>query len=299
MTGVALHAPSLPGRVADLIAPELREILAEPLPDGAAPLQMELRSVRQRRAALRLHSCRFGTSEPVPTVSAILVTRRSQHLPAVLRAIMAQTYPRLEIVVCLHDIELPHECRSLLAGGGRPYDVVAVPGAETLGTALGIASERASGNLLTKFDDDDTYGPDHVWDLVLARHYSGATLVGKVAEFVHLEDADLTIRRWSDRPESDGYVVAGGTMLVSKGDLEQVGGWPPVPRSVDRALMDRVHRAGAAIYRTHSLGYVYHRRASGHTWDPGQDYFLRGTRERWEGLISLAEFGTAPPEAAR
>jgi hypothetical protein len=298
MTGVPLHASGLPDRVATLLAAELREILAEPLPNDISAFQRELRSVRQRRTALLLHSCRFGTGEPGPTVSAVLATRRPQDLPGALRSILAQTYPNLEIVLCLHGIELPGECEALLKAAGRPYQVVAVPGGETLGAALGIASARASGSLLTKFDDDDTYGPDHVWDLVLARHYSGATLVGKGAEFVYLEDADLTIRRWLGRPESDDAIVAGGTMLLAKDDLEHVGGWPPVPRSVDRGLMDRVHLAGAATYKTHPLGYVYHRRAGGHTWDPGHEYFLRGIRQRWDGLISLPEFGTAPYENA-
>jgi hypothetical protein len=296
MTGVAVNASGLPDRVASLLAPELREILAEPLPDDASPLELELRSVRQRRAALRLHSCRFGTGEPGPTVSALLATRRPQHLPAALRSILAQTYPNLEIVLCLHGVEMPQECATLLASAGRPYEVVTVPAVETFGAALGIASARASGSLLTKFDDDDTYGPDHVWDLVLARHYSGATLIGKGAEFLYLEDTDLTIRRWLGRPESDDAIVAGGTMLLGKDDLEHVGGWPPVPRSVDRGLMDLVHRAGAATYKTHPLGYVYHRRAGGgHTWNPGQDYFMGNIRQRWDGLISLPEFGTAPP----
>ena len=39
----------------------------------------------------------------------------------------------------------------------------------------------------TKVDDDDRYGPEHIWDLVLARQFSGATVVGKGAEFVYLE----------------------------------------------------------------------------------------------------------------
>lgn len=298
MTGVALHASGLPDPVSAMLASELYEMLAEPLPDHANPLQLELRSIRQRRAALRLHSRRFGTGEPGPTVTALLATRRPQHLPAALRSLLAQTYPSLEVVVCLHGIDLPVECEALLATSGRPYEVVTVPGEETFGTALGIASARASGSLLTKFDDDDTYGPDHVWDLVLARHYSGATLVGKGAEFVYLEDADLTIRRWLGRPESDDAIIAGGTMLIGKDDLDHVGGWPPVPRSVDRGLMDRIHRAGAATYKTHPVGYVYHRRAGGHTWNPGQEYFLRDVRQRWEGLIRLPDFGTAPAEAA-
>ena len=39
--------------------------------------------------------------------------------------------------------------------------------------------------------------------------------------------------------------VAGGTILISRGDLAAVGGWRPVPRSVDRALLDgRIDAAG-------------------------------------------------------
>jgi hypothetical protein len=293
MTGVPLAATNLPDRVAANIAPDLRAILAEPLPGGIAPLDLELRSVRQRRAALRDHSHWFAT-QAAPAVSAVLATRRPELLPTVLSAILSQTYPNLELVLCLHGVDLPARSADLLARSGRSYQVVTVPADEVFGTALEIASSRAQGSLLTKFDDDDTYGPEHVWDLVLARHYSGATLIGKGAEFVYLEDADRTVRRWSGRPESDdSAIMAGGTMLLGADDLAEVGGWPPVPRSVDRGLVERIHQAGAVMYRTHPLGYVYHRRAGGHTWEPGREYFLKDTYQSWTGLIQADEFGTA------
>jgi hypothetical protein len=73
-------------------------------------------------------------------------------------------------------------------------------------------------------------------------------------------------------------------MLIAKGDLEAVGGWRPVPRSVDLGLIRRFRRDGARIYRTHPLGYVYHRREAGHTWDPGQQYFLDTAYARWDGI---------------
>ncbi len=294
LTGAVVHAPELPEPVGALLAPALRDILAEPLP--APPdraLAMELRSVRQRRTALREHSLRFAGDRTPPPVSALLATRRPDLLEPILTAIAGQTYPDLEIVVCLHGVELPPAAAELLAGCGRPYQVVPVDAEVPFGTALGLATARAAGSLLTKFDDDDTYGPEHVWDLVLARHYSGATLVGKGAEFVYLEDAGITVRRRSGRAEWDDSVVAGGTMLIGKGDLERIGGWRPVPRSVDLGLADRLNRDGATIYRTHPLGYLYHRRAQGHTWDPGLEFFLGSAEQRWDGLLRLPEFGTA------
>jgi hypothetical protein len=306
MTGAVLRVPTLPPRVADLIATELHDLLTSPLP-AADPLAMEARSVRQRRAALRGHATAFAlprataTALPelrhLPSVSAILATRRPEMLAGALRAIIAQTYPELEIILCLHGIDLPAELRAILAESGRPYEIVHVPTATSFGAALGAATRRARGSLVTKFDDDDSYGTEHVWDLVLARHYSGATLVGKGTEFVFLETLGVTVRRPSGVPEADGEMVAGGTMLIAKGDLESVGGWRPVPRSVDYGVIDRLRREGAVIYRTHPLGYIYHRRESGHTWDPGQQYFLDTAFARWPGIPSEA-FGDPAPVLA-
>lgn len=306
MTGALLRVPELPPRVAGLIQPELRELLTTPLPTGD-PLALESRSVRQRRAAMRGHAAGFAlprvTADALPelrrppSVSAILATRRAEMLAGAVKAIIDQTYPELELILCLHGIELPAEVATMLAESGRPYEIVPVPGSTGFGAALGEATRRARGSLVTKFDDDDSYGIEHVWDLVLARHYSGATLVGKGTEFVFLETLGVTVRRPSGVPESTGEMVAGGTMLLARGDLEAVGGWRPVPRSVDYGVIERLRRDGAVIYRTHPFGYVYHRRESGHTWDPGQQHFLDTAFARWPG-IPVEAFADPEPAGA-
>jgi hypothetical protein len=45
-------------------------------------------------------------------------------------------------------------------------------------------------------------------------------MVGKAADFVYLHDLDTTIRR-SSRPEMYNTHLAGGTLLISRGDLER------------------------------------------------------------------------------
>ncbi|MDG4824541.1 hypothetical protein O7635_22055 [Asanoa sp. WMMD1127] len=277
-TGVLVDAAALPAPTRALLAPELVAVLDEPAP-AADPLAIEARSVRQRREALRHHAAALG--EP-PTVTAILATRRPELLGPALAMLAGQTYPRLEVVLCLHGVAAPAGLAAAL--GDRPHQIVEVPGDASFGTVLGLATARASGTLVTKVDDDDTYGPEHVWDLVLARHYSGATLVGKGSELVFLEDKGTVLRRRSGVPEQFGEMVSGGTMLLAKGDVEAVGGWRPVPRSVDLGLIQRLTRAGGTIYRTHPLGYVYHRRATGHTWDPGEEYFLRNASATWSAI---------------
>lgn len=277
MTGVVVYAPWLPAAVSARLAPSLAETLRTPLP-GRDPYAWELRSVQQRRAALRHHAAGLGR----PAVSALLVSRRPHRVVPAVAALAAQTYPELEIVVCGHGCDLP------ALPGDRVVRVRPVPADRTLGEALAEAARAATGTLLTKVDDDDRYGPEHVWDLVLARHYAGAQVAGKGAEFVHLAGKQVTVRRRM-ATETATDTVAGGTILIAREDLAAVGGWPPVPRAVDRALLDRVLAHGGGVYRTHPFGFIYTRHEEGHTWDAEPGYFLHDARRRWRGLPPPAQ----------
>ena len=121
-----------------------------------------------------------------------------------------------------------------------------VPGELNLGEVLAVASSLASGELITKIDDDDFYGPEHVWDLVVARMYSGAEIVGKALDNIYLASENVTVFRPNYAAEKYAKFVAGGTMLISQADLRAVGGWRPVPKSVDLALIERVTEHGGS-----------------------------------------------------
>ena len=133
--------------------------------------------------------------------------------------------------------------------------IVRVEEDKPLGAVLNAAVTASSGTLLTKFDDDDYYGSDHIWDLLLAREYSGATLVAKAPEYVYLSRIDSTVRvskmreRFVPRP-----MAAGGVLMISRQDLDDAGGWQRVPRRVDTALARDVAQVGGDIYWTHGTG---------------------------------------------
>ena len=188
-----------------------------------------------------------------------------------------QTYPRLELVLAPHGHGFdPARVSELTAGLDCPVQVVSVAAEAPLGRVLAAAASAAAGKLLTKFDDDDLYGAEHVWDLVLAREYSRAELVAKGAEYVYLAASGLTIHRFGGKGErfSRRPTVAGGTMMMAASDLAAAGGWRPLPARVDEALIKDVDRTGGRIYRTHGAGYVLVRHGVGHTWPAADDYFL-------------------------
>ena len=235
----------------------------------------ELHCIRMRRTALRAHSSWTRYAAELPSVSVVVATKRPGALERTLAAVARQTYPRLELVVALHsDMGGLAGIRAHVDRLPFAATVVHVPGTATLGAVLNAASKAASGTLLTKMDDDDLYGAEHVWDLVLAREYSGAELVGKLAQFVYLAASDLTVHMRRGGGEAHRRGLAGGTLLIAHADLERIGGWRNVPHAVDLGLEEDVARAGGHIYSTHGSEFMLVRHGRSHTWETGDDFFL-------------------------
>ena len=274
-TLVRIAACGLPVRLLDrhselapLLGRELHDAMTAEIPlDDLAG--REAASVRARRLALRDHALR---DRPWPTVSVLLATRRPDRLADAMASVARQDYPRLELVLALHGdgfTGVPAAARPGLA-----LRVVRVGGGRTLGEVLEAAAAAARGELLAKMDDDDCYDAAHITDLVLARSYSGAALVGKGPEIVYLAGRDVTVRRGRWRAERHATDIAGGGLLLGRADIARAGGWRPLPWGVDQALAADVLASGGSVYRTHGLGFLLVRHGRGHAWEADERRFL-------------------------
>ena len=282
--------------VAGLLGERLFALLTDPRIETASEAEREALSVEMRREALRTHSLRARARQlceaasvnvgGLPLVSVLLATRRPDRLAEAIASVAAQTYPRVELVLAAHGDGFDRaRLEALASDSGTDARVLPVPAGRVLGEVLNEALQHSRGELITKFDDDDFYGPEHIWDLVLAHEYSRASLVGKAAEYVYLEGADRTLRRFRGGAERFGskLTLAGGAMIIARSDLDAVVGWQPVPAGVDRALMKDVVDGGGQLYRTHGRGYLLVRHARGHTWEADDEYFLEQAVEVHDG----------------
>ncbi|WP_296665024.1 glycosyltransferase [Demequina sp.] len=289
-TGTVLH--SLPDTVAPpagSLSSALLATLREPY-SPTSGLARDLRSVVQRTTAMRDHggllelaeiSRRSGGYRLLPSVSVVMSTMRPDRAARALAMLTEQTYPHLEIVAAFHGVPMPDRSVSDTRPGPPIVAFETGPGL-TFGEALAAGARRAAGDLIVKVDDDDWYGPELIWDLVLAYLYSGAQVVGKTTEFLHFEGMNHTVHR-TFAQERFHTQVAGGAMMLSRADYESIGGWRPTPHSTDRSVLIGVARAGGLAYRTHGLGYVYVRHGDGHTWTQEDSSLLSGAFEQWPG----------------
>ncbi|MBE3002438.1 glycosyltransferase family 2 protein [Nocardiopsis sp. HNM0947] len=270
-------------------------------------LRREEHSVRLRRAALELHGTRprwralarrAGVPlPPEPTVSVVLCTRRPEMVGFALAQIARQRGVDAEVVLTLHGFgaDSPGVASALAEfdATGIPLTVYEADADRLFGAVLNDAVARAGGSLIAKWDDDDWYGPDHLADLLLARCYSGAELVGTGQDFVFLQEVDLTVWR-SRESETATRFIAGGTILVDRVVLEETGGFRPLPRAIDTQLLLAVTRGGGRVHRTHGLGYVLRRTGAGHTWSEDMSYFLHNYAQQWSGWRPSALLEGAP-----
>ena len=282
--GVPVHLADRDAELRDLLGSELYGLMVTEI-DGADASAREALSIRMRRAALRGHSlaarvrqcCAGMLANPpeLPCVSVLLATRRPECLTMAFANVARQCYPRLELVLALHGPGFePGVVERAVAGSAHPVKVLQLDERQALGSVLNAAVAAASGSLLAKMDDDDLYGAEHIWDLVLAHEYSGAVLVGKFPATVYLAGLDRTVRRRRARNETWARSITGGAMLIARAEIEHVGGWRRVRRHVDQALIDDVLRTGGGVYRTHDAGYLLVRHGDRHTWEVGDSNFL-------------------------
>jgi glycosyltransferase involved in cell wall biosynthesis len=296
--GVVVHIDSPDTALAALLGPALHDLMCSSDIAGADAHRREQLSIEMRRCALRDHSLRSrarqilsatGASALPPEVSILAPTRRPDRVADVIATAVNQTYPRIELVLALHGdgFGSDAEIEALACDLGHALQIVRVDSTQNLGGVLRAAAEAAGGSLVTKMDDDDYYGAEHVQDLVLAHEYSGAELIGKSAEYVYLERLNTTVRDQNRQKFSERYIpfvgVSGGVLMISRHDLETAGGWRRVRRRVDIALAHDVTLAGGRIYWTHGAGYLRVRHGDEHTWNVEDSHFLGRASEVRDG----------------
>ncbi|PUA81295.1 hypothetical protein [Nocardioides currus] len=294
MAGVPLRATGTNPRLSDALTAALGRTV-----DLDDPLAREQHSVTTRRAALDTHSTlawRRGLAQRAgvrfvaqPRVSVLLATMRPHQMDFALRQIARQRDVELQVVLGTHGWTVDEdEVRARLGGHDvvvRPHDTDAF-----FGDVLDDAATVADGDVLLKVDDDDWYSPYAIGDLLRARRYTGADVVGMPSEFVFLEELGVTARR-NHPTEIHNRFVAGGTIMIDRQLLRSVGGFRRVRRFVDAQLLNAVEAAGGRIYRTHGLGYVLRRTASGHTWQSDPESFRTPAilEREWPGFHPPAE----------
>ena len=234
-----------------------------------------------------------------PRIGVILSTNRPQLLPQALAYLRTQALVDVELRIGVHGAQPPADLEPLVGGAIVDAELTTYDSETVFGEVLRDLTEQTDTEFFSKWDDDDHYSPNHLIDLWIAAQLTGRSLVGKAAEFVYLDERGIVVRRRGGPIHTDSRFLAGGALLVARDVYDTLGGWAPIPRSVDQDLIERFEKRGYPAFRAHGLGFVLARHSDGHTWDVDDTYFLAGATEAWgDGGLALAGVAAAADDAA-
>jgi len=203
------------------------------------------------------------------SISAIVPTMRPGQVEHVLTTLAAQRHTDIELVLVPHGFEVDQaQVRARAVELGLEQLVVRPAAAElTLGACMNLGVQAAAGRYVAKMDDDNTYGPHYLSDLVRAFDYSRAQVVGKWAHYVHLAASDATVLRFAHAEHRYVDLVQGGTILTPREVATSVR-FEDLPRRVDTTFLDKVRAGGGAVYSADRFNFISRRAVStaGHTW---------------------------------
>ena len=141
-------------------------------------------------------------------------------------------------------------------------------------------------------DDDDLYGEFYLHDLLRARQFSGADVVGKHAHYMYLAGTDATLLRfpWMEHRFTDR--VMGPTITAGR-DVFRTHPFEDRNRGEDTAFLEAVVRADGRIYSADRFNFTQMRRGEDgrHAWSANDRELLATADVAWfgrnDGHVSL------------
>ena len=230
---------------------------------------------------------RFAAHAGVPAlirrprlVSVLCISNRPQNIRACLDAYRRQTYPHKELVFGANLDHLDDEWVERFIGERADVVLLRTNADHSLGESLNRARAVASGDVWTKFDDDDYYGPRYLEDLVLALESSRAAIVGKGTFYSYVEDRDgLYLTPQAPENQFSARYVHGGTITADRRAVEGID-FLPVRRGTDSLFLQQCKLADLRIYSAdrYNFTYIRYKTPGHHTFDVANEDFLRTCR---------------------
>ena len=224
-------------------------------------------------------------SAGLPTVSVLAATNRPEQLDHLVDQVARQVGMERQLLLVTHGFASPgataERARRL---GVENVVVLEAPSDWTLGAGLNAAVERADGTVCAKMDDDDLYGDFYLHDLLRAREFAAADVIGKHAHYMYLTGSDATLLRfpWMEHRYTDR--VMGPTITAGR-DVFSAHPFADVNRGEDTGFLTSVAEAGGSIYSADRFNFTQMRRGEvgGHAWTVDDQELMASADVAWFG----------------
>ncbi len=209
-------------------------------------------------------------------VSIITCTNKSNYFKNIFENYIRQNCEKKELIIILNSSKLNINQWKEKA---QPYDNVRVFQLDekiTLGECLNYAIEKSKFEIIAKFDDDDYYGENYLFQAVKALNSTAADVVGKSASYVYFERNKILAIRNAGRENRYVRRVEGPTLVFKRSVFDKVK-FKAKNLGEDVQFCKDCCKEKIRIFTTDILNFVYIRHAnkSQHSWGISDNYYLK------------------------
>jgi len=195
-------------------------------------------------------------------VTIIACTMRNLFMNNVFNNFERQKWIDKEMIIILnHDsMDLQAWRRRAKQYGAGKVRVYKLPQHYKLGRCLNYAIVKAKEGIITKFDDDDYYGPRYLEESIKALNNRKGDIVGKAAAYLYFQEKKALMVFRPNGESQRSRTVKGGTLMFHKSVWRQVKFPNNRKAGSDSVWIRRCRRHGYRIYSVTKKNYVCIRR---------------------------------------
>lgn len=260
--------------------------------DQGADIALMTMAPEDRRAVYQTYAVARPYFEPpalapeaAPLVSIVAPIHRPEDQDNLLRQLLRQSYPRLEVLVIINGAGFDAAALSRALERAGRFERVAVrllPAEATLAQSLNLGIAEARGAYIARFDADDLYLGDYLTRSIGLMRTEAADVCGKSHLLLHFEELDMGMlfsvngepyRRRAGRND----VGSGSTLIFSDRVAATLRFGEAMTMGEDQAFYRAVHAAGFRLVLAPPFDHIVRRRGDKalHTWKLGDIRVLK------------------------
>ncbi|MEW4282272.1 glycosyltransferase [Priestia koreensis] len=197
-------------------------------------------------------------------ITVVTVTNRDHFMENAFMNFEQQTWAEKELVVVLNDFTMDVREWKQRASLHQNVRVYALHESATLGECLNRAVSQASNPIISKFDDDDYYGPSYLTEVQSFFKKTGADVIGKATIYSYFKEDELLSLFQPGRESIEVSATAfpakmcltGATLSFRKEVLEKIP-FASLNIGEDVDFQKRCLRSGMRLWSCSKKNYVH------------------------------------------
>jgi spore maturation protein CgeB len=224
-------------------------------------------------------------------ISCICVSNRPSLIDHIIKQFDEQNHETKELILMIEAADEEFESIKEKVNLRPDVKLKRVFSDEILGAIFNKGVDFSSGNYISKWDDDDLYGPSYLSDSIIPFKYSSASIVGKMEIFMYHEKTDSLYQKYPGQRHKYLQFIHGPTIIAKREVFEKVR-FPEKSVGEDSGFLKNALNAGFKIYSGDPYNFVYMRSSDTkkHTYRPEDDVLLKNTKLISEGLSTEGVF---------